>query len=55
MSLAVFLSVHDVLPYAGLYILVHIGVSETEHQTVRPLLVDNAYLADNCFIVVSIV
>ena len=55
MSLAVFLPVHDVLPYAGLYILVHIGVSETEHQTVRPLLVDNAYLADNCFIVVSIV
>ena len=54
-SLAVLLSVHYVLTHPGLYILVHIGIGETEHQTVGPLLVDNAHLADNRLIMVGIV
>ena len=55
MSLAVLLSVDDFLAHAGLYVLIHIGIGETQQQAVRPALVNDAQFADNCFVVVGVV
>ena len=55
MSFAVLLAVNDFLAYTSLYVLVHIGVGETQQQAVRPFLVYDPQLADNCFVVVGIV
>ena len=55
MSFPVFLAVNDVLTHSGLYVLIHIGVGETQHQTVRPFLVDHPHFANDRFIMVRII
>ena len=55
MSFAVLLAVNDFLAYTSLYVLVHIGVGETQQQAVRPFLVYDTQFADDGFVVVGIV
>ena len=55
MAFAVFLAVNRVLAYARLYILVHIGISETEQQAVGPFPVDKSQLSDDGFVMVGVV
>ena len=55
MSFAVFLPVNDFLAHTGLYVLVHIGVGETQQQAVCPFLVYDTQLTDDGFVVVGIV
>ena len=49
------LAVNDFLAYTSLYVLVHIGVGETQQQAVRPFLVYDPQFADDGFVVVGVV
>ena len=55
MAFAMFFAVDRVLAYTRLYILVHIGISETEQQAVGPFPVDKPQLSDDGFVMVSVV
>ena len=49
------LTVNDLLAHTGLYVLVHIGIGETQQQAVRPSFVNDAQFADDGFVVVGVV
>ena len=55
MAFAMFFAVDRVLAYTRLYILVHIGISETEQQAVGPFPVDKSQFSDDGFVMVSVV
>ena len=53
--MAVFLSVHCLLSYACLYLLVHVRIGEAEHQPVGPALVCQSELCHHCLVVIGVV
>ena len=55
MAFAMFFAVDRVLAYTRLYILVHIGISETEQQAVGPFPVAKPQLSDDGFVMVGVV
>ena len=55
MAFAVLLAVYGFLAYPCLYLLIHIRVSEAEHQAVCPFLIHQTQFTDYRLVVISIV
>ena len=50
-----FLAIHNLLPHAGLYFLIHLRIYQPQHHAVGPRLVDYTRLENCGLIVIGIV
>ena len=55
MAVTVLLAEHSLLPYAGLYVLIHVRPGESEQQAVGPRLVHEAHLGHYSLVMVGVV
>ena len=53
--MSVFLTIYNLLSDSGLDILIHVGISETNHESVCPAFIHKADFTDNRLIMIGIV